>query len=138
MNDSDPYEIARAIDSDDDHPVGELTESDVEILRRIFLGRRDPVVHEFTDLTHSDQACAEGRKDELQEAPEAGPSMEIEEERVFNDLPALKRWLQAFAVIRKRPYKVLYSHVKRRYTVVCDKKRCPWRVCARKQKVSGK
>jgi hypothetical protein len=64
--------------------------------------------------------------------------MEIEKGRVFNDLPALKRWLQVFAVIRKRPYKVLHSHVERRYTVVYDKERCPWRVCARKQKVSGK
>jgi hypothetical protein len=92
MNDSEPYEIARAVDSDDDRPVGELIESDVEMRRRIFPGRRDPMVHEFSDLTHSDQAFAEGR-DELQEAPEAGPSMEIEKGRVFNDLPTLKRWL---------------------------------------------
>jgi hypothetical protein len=96
MNNLEPYEIARAVDSDDDRPVGELTESDVEMLRRIFPGRRDSVIHEFTDLTYSDQACAEGREDELQEALEAGPSMEIEKGRVFNDLPALKRWLQGF------------------------------------------
>jgi transposase len=64
--------------------------------------------------------------------------MEIEKGRVFNDLPTLKRWLQAFTVIRKRPYKVLHSYAKRRYTVVCDKECCPWRVCARKQKVSEK
>jgi hypothetical protein len=64
--------------------------------------------------------------------------MEIEKGRVFNDLPALKRWLQAFAVIRKRPYKVLHSHMERHYIVVYDKERCPWRVCARKQKISGK
>ena len=138
MNDSEPYEIARTVDSDDDRPVGELTESDVEMLRHIFPGRRDPMVHEFSDLTHSDQAFAEERDDELQEAPEAGPSMEIETGRVFNDLPALKRWLQAFAVIRKRPYKVLHSYAERRYTVVCDKERCPWRVCARKDKVFRK
>ena len=36
MNDSEPYEMARALDSDDDRPIGELTESDVEMLRRIF------------------------------------------------------------------------------------------------------
>ena len=54
MNDSKPYEMARALDSDDDRPVGELTESDVEMLRRIFPGRRDPRVHEFSDLTLSD------------------------------------------------------------------------------------
>ena len=54
MHDSKPYEMARALDSDDNRPVGELTESDVEMMRRIFLGHRDPRVHEFSDLTHSD------------------------------------------------------------------------------------
>jgi hypothetical protein len=108
------------------------------MLRRIFAGRHDPMVHEFSDLSHSDQAFAEGREDELQEAREAGPSMEIKKGRVFSDLPALKRWLQAFVVIRKRPYKVLHSYAERRYMVVCDKERCPWRVYATKQKVSGK
>jgi hypothetical protein len=96
------------------------------------------MVHEFSNLTHSDQAFAEGRDDELQEAPETGHSMEIEKGRVFNDLPVLKRWLQAFVVIRKRPYKVLYSYAERRYMVVCDEERCPWRVCVRKKKASGK
>ena len=93
MNDSEPYEMARALDSDDDRPIGELTESDVEMLRCIFLGCRDPRFHEFSDLAHSDQACTEGCDDELLEAPEAGPNMVIENGRVFNDLPALKRWL---------------------------------------------
>ena len=93
MNDSEPYEMARALDSDDDRPVGELTESDVEMLRRIFPGRRDPRVHEFSDLAHFDQACAEGLDDELLEASEASPNMVIESGRVFKDLPALKRWL---------------------------------------------
>ena len=44
MNDSEPYEMARALDFDDDRLVGELIESDVEMLRRIFPGRRDPRV----------------------------------------------------------------------------------------------
>uniref|UniRef100_K3XRS8 MULE transposase domain-containing protein n=1 Tax=Setaria italica TaxID=4555 RepID=K3XRS8_SETIT len=61
--------------------------------------------------------------------------MVIEKGRVFKDLLALKRWLQAFAVIRKRPYKVLHSYAEHRYTVVCDKESCPWTVCARKQKL---
>ena len=38
--------MARALDSDDDHPVGELTESDVEMMRRIFPDRHDPRVHD--------------------------------------------------------------------------------------------
>ena len=73
MNDLEPYEMARALDYDDDRLVGELTESDVEMLRRIFPGRCDPRVYEFSDLAHSDQAFVEGRDDELLEAPEAGP-----------------------------------------------------------------
>ena len=28
--------------------------------------------------------------------------------------------------------------MERRYIVICDKERCPWRVCARKQKVTEK
>ena len=44
MNDLEPYEMARALDSYDDCPVGELIESDVEMLRRIFPGHRDPRV----------------------------------------------------------------------------------------------
>ena len=86
--------MARALDSDDDRPIGELTESDVEMLRRIFPGHRDPRVHEFSDLAHSDQACVEGGDDKLLEALEAGPSTVIEKGRVFKDLPTLMRWLQ--------------------------------------------
>lgn len=41
-------------------------------------------------------------------------------------------------MLRKRPYKVLHSYVERRYTVVCNKECCTWRVCSRKQKDSRK
>uniref|UniRef100_K3YDF2 MULE transposase domain-containing protein n=1 Tax=Setaria italica TaxID=4555 RepID=K3YDF2_SETIT len=44
------------------------------------------------------------------------------------DCVAQIRWLQAFAVIRKRPYKVLHSYAECCYTVVCDKEQCPWRI----------
>ena len=82
----------QGLDSEDDRLVGELIESDVEMLRRIFPIRRDPRVHEFSDLAHFDQAFVAGRDDKLLEAPEAGPNMVIENGRMFNDLPALKRW----------------------------------------------
>ena len=88
------------------------------MLRHIFPDHRDSRVHEFSDLAHFDQACVEGHDDELLEAHEVGPNMVIENGRVFKDLPALKRWLQAFVVIRKRPYKVLHSYAELRYTVV--------------------
>ena len=65
----------------------------IVMLRGIFPGRRNPRVHEFNDLAHSDQAFVEGRDDELLEAPEAGPNMVIEKGRVFKDLPTLKRRL---------------------------------------------
>jgi hypothetical protein len=52
--DSQPYEIAMAVVSDDDRPIGEMTENNVEMLRRVYSGRRDPRVHEFSDLTLSD------------------------------------------------------------------------------------
>jgi hypothetical protein len=126
-----------ATDSDDDRLVGELTESDIEMLKRIILEHQDPSVHEFSDLSLSHDAFAEGG-DELLDAPEAGPTMMIEKGRIFKDLNALKRWLQHYVVLRKRPYRVLHSYEKRRYTVVCDKDQCSWRVCARVQKINGK
>ena len=41
--------------------------------------------------------------------------MVIEKGRAFKALPTLKRWLQAFAVIQKRPYKVLQSYAEHCY-----------------------
>jgi hypothetical protein len=74
-----------AADSDDDHPIGELTESDIEMLQRVFPNGRHPRVHEFSDLSLSHQANAEGRDDELLDAPEGGPSMMIEKGRFYKD-----------------------------------------------------
>jgi hypothetical protein len=135
-NEEEPYAFAMAADSDDDRSVGVLTESDIEMLQRVFPDGRDPRVHEFSDLSLSHQANARGRDDELLDAPEASPSTMIEKGRVFKDLTALKRWLQHYAVLRKRPYRVLHSYDKHRYTVVCDKDNCAWRVCARIQKIT--
>jgi hypothetical protein len=75
-DDEEPYGIARAVDSDDDHLVASLSEQEMELIRRLYPDR-DPLVHEFSDLSHSQHAYAEGRDDELLEAPEAGDSVEI-------------------------------------------------------------
>jgi hypothetical protein len=80
-NEEEPYAFAMAADSDDDRPIGELTESDIEMLQHVFPHVRDPRVHEFSDLSLSHQANAEGRGDELLDAPEASPSMMIEKRR---------------------------------------------------------
>jgi hypothetical protein len=127
----EPYGIARAVDSDDDRPVGALTEEDMELIK-LFFPDRDPLVHEFSDLSHSHGAYGEGRDDELLEAPKAGDSMEVRKGLIFKDLPTLRRWLQEYSMKRKRPFKVQHSYVERRYTVVYEKADCNWRICARK------
>ena len=51
-DDEEPYGTARAVDSDDDRPVAPLSEQEMELIRR-FCPDRDPLVHEFSDLSHS-------------------------------------------------------------------------------------
>ena len=114
-----------------------MSEEDIELTRH-FCPNRDPLVPEFSDLRDCDGAYAEGRDDELLEAPDVGDNMEVRKGLVFKDLTTLKRWLQEYAVKRKRLFKVTHSYVVWRYTVVCEKDDCNWRVCARKQKATGK
>ena len=136
-DEEEPYEAARALDSDDDRPVQEMTEQEIELIRRL-CPERDPAVHEFSSLSHSTRAYAEGRDDELLEAPDNADSIEIKVGLLFKDLPTLRRWLQEYSVNRKRPFKVRHSYAQRRYTVVCEVPECNWRVCARRQKDTGK
>jgi hypothetical protein len=58
-DEEEPYETARALDYDDDRPVQEMTEQEIELIRCLCL-ERDPAVHEFT--------YTKGRDDELLEA----------------------------------------------------------------------
>jgi hypothetical protein len=57
MDGVEPYGVARAIETDDDHTVGELKESDIEMIMRFCPGR-DPTVHEFNNLSHAHNAYA--------------------------------------------------------------------------------
>jgi hypothetical protein len=43
-DEEEPYEAARALDSDDDRPVQEMTEQEIELIRRL-CPERDPAVH---------------------------------------------------------------------------------------------
>ena len=76
VDDEEPYGTARAVHSDDDRPVLGLSEQEMELIRH-FCPDRDPLVHEFSSLNHSQHAYAEGRDDELLETLEAGDSVEI-------------------------------------------------------------
>ncbi|KAG2540146.1 hypothetical protein PVAP13_9NG534614 [Panicum virgatum] len=105
-DDEEPYKMSGAIDSDDDRP-----------LMRCFCPNIDPLVPEFSDLRDCDGAFAEGRDDEILDAPDVGDNMQVRKGLVFKDLTTLKRWLQEYAVKRKRPFKVTHSYVERRYTV---------------------
>jgi hypothetical protein len=124
-----PYEAVWALDSDDDCPVQEMTEQEIELIRHL-CPERDPAVHEFSSLSHSNGGYAEGRDDELLEAPDNVDSIEIKVGLIFKDLPTLRRWLQEYSMDRKRPFKVRHSYAQRRYTVVCEVSDCNWRVCA--------
>jgi hypothetical protein len=104
-----------------------LSEEDMERIG-LFCPDRDLLVHEFSDLSGSRSDYAEGRDGELLETPEAGHSMEIKKDLLFKDLPTLKRWLQEYSVKRRTPFKVRHFYVERRYTVVCEKDDCNWRV----------
>ena len=94
-DDEEPYGTARSVDSDDDRPVVALSEQEKELIRRLCLDC-DPLVHEFSDLSHSQHAYGEGRDDELLEASEPDDNVEIQKGMVFKDLLTLRRWLQVF------------------------------------------
>jgi hypothetical protein len=136
-DEEEPYRDARAVDLDNDRPVAASNEEDMERIR-LFCPDRDPLVHEFSDLSCSCSAYAEGRDGELLEAPEASDSMEIKKDLLFKNLPTLRRWLQEYSVKHKRPFKVRHSYVEQHYTLVCEKADCNWRVYARKQKATRK
>ena len=93
---------------------------------------------EFSDLRHCQGAFAEGREDELLEPHEPGDRSELAKGLLFKDLASVRKWLQEYSMKRKRSFRVVHSYVNRRYTVVCEKDDCNWRVCARKQKLTGK
>jgi hypothetical protein len=136
-DEEEPYEVARALDSDDDHPIQEMTEQEIELIGRL-CPERDPAVHEFSSLSHSIGAYAEGSDGELLEAPDNADSIKIKVGLLFKDLPTLRRWLQEYFVNRKRSFKVRHLYAQRRYTVVCEVFDCNWRVCARRQKETEK
>jgi hypothetical protein len=108
-DEEEPYEAAWALDSNDDRPVQEMTEQEIELIRHL-CPERDPAVHEFSSLSHSTGAYTEGRDDELLEDPDNTDSIEIKVGLLFKDLPTLRRWLQEYSVNHKRSFKVRLDH----------------------------
>jgi hypothetical protein len=59
-------------------------------LVRHFCPDCDSTVHEFSNLSYSHGAYAEGRNDELLEAPDTEHNIEIKKRLIFKDLPTLE------------------------------------------------
>jgi hypothetical protein len=91
-DEEEPYEAAQALDSDDDRPVQELIEQEIELIRRL-CSEHDTAVHEFSTLSHSNGAHAKGRDDELLEALDNADNIEIKKALIFKDLATLRRWI---------------------------------------------
>ena len=111
-DEEEPYETARDVDSDEDHPLPPLSEEDRELIKLICLDH-DPLVPELSDVRNLVSAYVEGREDELLECHGHGDGevVEIKKGIVFRDLPILRRWLQEYSVKRKRPFKVRQYYV---------------------------
>jgi hypothetical protein len=88
-DEEEPYEAARALDSDDDRSVQEMTEEEIELIRRL-CPEHDPTVYEFSSLSQSTGAYAEERDGELLEAPDNADNIEIKVGLLFKDLPTLR------------------------------------------------
>ncbi|XP_066166179.1 uncharacterized protein [Oryza sativa Japonica Group] len=130
------YDVEFAEDSDDDRPFPPLTNNDKLALEecRAFekvFGRK-PDIPEFRDLTHAHGALVDGGIN-LDQLPEPFQVDGLRKGLEFPSMVALKLWLQEYAIVHHRPYRVVNSAANRRYTVKCENPRCKWKVHATKR-----
>ena len=130
------YDVEFAEDSDDDRPFPPLTNNDKLALEecRAFekvFGRK-PDIPEFRDLTHAHGALLDGGIN-LDQLPEPFQVDGLRKGLEFPSMVALKLWLQEYAIVHHRPYRVVNSAANRRYTVKCENPRCKWKVHATKR-----
>ena len=140
MDQSIPYSRCYAFDSDDDGPDEEVdedgfTSKEVEAFKKV-LGK-DPRTPMFEDVTLADEAVVDGGKTIVLGArPISHRDMDhatngIAPGTKFGTFLELKVWIKEFSVKHFRPYTVIHSDIKKRYTVKCVEDRCPWIVRAR-------
>ncbi|KAK1648654.1 hypothetical protein QYE76_066459 [Lolium multiflorum] len=143
MDHSIPYSRCYASDSDDDGPEEEVDEDGLtakeaeraEIFKKVT--GRDIRVPLFRDVSLADGAVVDGGKSFLLGARpiskrdvDATTAM-ISKGLTFDTFLELKIWLKEFSIKHHRPYIVVHSDLKKRYTLKCVDKRCPWVVRAR-------
>ncbi|KAK1607885.1 hypothetical protein QYE76_031558 [Lolium multiflorum] len=138
MDHSIPYSRCYASDSDDDGPEEEVDEDGLtakeaeraEIFKKVT--GRDIRVPLFRDVSLADGAVVDGGKSFLLGARpiskrdvDATTAM-ISKGLTFDTFLELKIWLKEFSIKHHRPYIVVHSDLKKRYTLKCVDKRCPW------------
>ena len=94
-------------------------------------GRKSDIP-EFRDLTHAHGALLDGGIN-LDQLPEPFQVDGLRKGLEFPSMVALKLWLQEYAIVHHRPYRVVNSAANRRYTVKCENPRCKWKVHATKR-----
>ncbi|KAK1643221.1 hypothetical protein QYE76_061026 [Lolium multiflorum] len=143
MDHSIPYSRCYASDSDDDGPEEEVDEDGftakeaerAEIFKKVT--GRDIRVPLFRDVSLADGAVVDGGKSlllgarPLSKRDVDGRTAMISKGLTFDTFLELKIWLKEFSIKHHRPYIVVHSDLKKRYTLKCVDKRCPWVVRAR-------
>ncbi|KAK1695971.1 hypothetical protein QYE76_012668 [Lolium multiflorum] len=143
MDHSIPYSRCYASDSYDDGPDEEVDEDGLtakeaeraEIFKKVT--GQDIRIPLFRDVSLADGAVVDGGKSLLlgvrpisKRDVDARTAM-MSEGLTFDTFLELKVWLKEFSIKHHRPYKVVHSDLKTRYTLKCVDKRCPWVVRAR-------
>ncbi|KAK1608864.1 hypothetical protein QYE76_032537 [Lolium multiflorum] len=143
MDHSIPYSRCYASDSDDDGPEEEVDEDGLtakeaeraEIFKKVT--GRDIRIPLFRDVSLADGAVVDGGKSlllgarPLSKRDVNGTTAMISKGLTFDTFLELKIWLKEFSIKHHRPYIVVHSDLKKRYTLKCVDKRCPWVVRAR-------
>ena len=134
-----PYSRCYASDSDDDGPDEEVDEEgftakEAEAYEKV-LGR-DHRIPLFCDLSLADEATVDGGKGIVLGArPTSYRDMNHEDNGIspglkFATLLEFKIWIKEYSVKYHRPFRVVHSDKKKRYTVRCLADGCPWIVRA--------
>ncbi|XP_010239125.1 uncharacterized protein LOC104584965 [Brachypodium distachyon] len=141
-----PFNRVFASNSDEDGPEEEVDEDGLtakEANAFKVANGRDPSIPFFHDVSLADQAVVDGGEGFVL-GPRPSSHRAVTQRRYgikaglrFRTLLEFKMWIKEFSVKHHRPYKVVHSNNKIRYTVKCTEDRCPWIVRARPCKLGS-
>nr|AAZ06221.1 putative mutator protein [Oryza sativa Indica Group]AAZ06251.1 putative mutator protein [Oryza sativa Indica Group] len=114
--------------SDDDRPVGKMSEEERIVFEKII--GRNPEITQYEDLSNGRLAVADndpqydGAFDAMGEESRKGLE--------FRSMDELIIWLQSYSIRVHRPFHVKESNASVKYTVACLDRYCEWQIRARK------